>query len=162
MLQGVHGQTIVFTKYQQARSLLLAEGGPSIGTSSEFGGRDVKLQGTKPRRVRMRVTDLRERGKTITCQLDLHDAERSVAPLMRVELSFVPDGANTRISLRGAAVRDLTAASSMQAAASRTLANEYARGLLDQVAKAIEKRSANGDPSSRQRTTRKPVLHKGG
>ncbi len=159
MLQGVHGETIVFTNYQRARSHLLAERGPAIGTVSEFGGRDVKLQGTKPRRVRVRVTDLRERGKTILCQLDLHDAERLLAPLMRVELSFVADGANTRITLRGAAVRDLTPASSLQAATSRGLANEYARGLLDQIAKAIEKRSANGDRATMPPATAKAGPH---
>lgn len=157
MVQGVHGQTIVFTSYQQVRHLLLAGGWPSIGTASEHGGRDVKLQGTRPRRFRMRTTNLREKGKTISSSLELHDSERLVSPLIRVELSFAPDGANTRISLRGATVRDLAPASSMQTAMSRGLANEYSRALLDQMAKAIEKLSANGSPASRPRAA--AVVH---
>ncbi len=160
MLQGVHAETIVFTSYQQARSLRLDGGWPLIGTASEFGGRDVKLLGTKPRRFRIRTTDLRESGKAISCQLDLHDGERLFAPLMRVELSFVQDGPNTRVRLRGATVRDLTPASPMQSEMSRALANEYARALLGLIAKAMEARSGKSHPAARPRAVPRALLQK--
>ncbi len=151
MIPGVHAETIAFTSYEQASSLVLARGWPWIGTAGQLGGRDVELQGPRQRRFRVRVTDLRERGKTMSCQLELHDVERLFAPLMKVELSFVPDIANTRVSLRGSAARELTPASSMQAAMSRGLANEYARALLDQIAKAMEERSGGGSLASQSR-----------
>lgn len=151
MIQGVHAETIVFAKYEKAAQFVLARSLPSIGIASQFGGREVELRGTQPRTSRVRVTDVRERGKTISCQLEVHDVARLYAPLMRIELSFVPEGANTRVNLTGATSRDLTPASSTQDATSRGLANEYARALLDQIAKAIEKRSAESNPASRLR-----------
>lgn len=160
MLQGVHAETIVFTSYQQARSLRLDAGWPLVGTASEFGGRDVKLLGAKPRRFRIRVTGLRESGKAISCQLDLHDGDRVFAPLMRVELSFVPDGPNTRVRLTGATARDLTPASAMQGEMSRALANEYARALLGLIAKAMEARSGKSHLAARPRAASKALLQK--
>jgi hypothetical protein len=151
LIQGVHAETIVFAKYEMAAQFVLARSLPSIGIASQFGGREVELRGTRPRTSRVRVTDVRERAKTISCQLEVHDVAHLNAPLMRVELSFVPDGTNTRVNLTGATARDLTPASPMQAAMSRGLANEYARTLLDQIAKAIEKRSTEAAPVSRQR-----------
>lgn len=162
MLQGVHAETIVFTSYQQARILRQDGGWPLIGKPSEFGGRDVKLQGTRPRRFRMRMTDLRESGKTISCQLDLHDCDRMFAPLMRVELSFVPDRTNTRVRLRGSTVRDLAPASAIQGDMSRALANEYARALLSQIAQAMKARSAKRRTAAEPRAAALPVLQKRG
>ena len=143
MIQGVHAETIVFSSYEQARGYVLARNLHSVGIASQFGGREVELRGTRPRLFRARVAGVNERAKTISCQLELHDLARLYAPLMRVELSFVADGANTRISLRGSAARDLTPAASMQAPVARGLANEYARAFLDKIAEAIEKRSAD-------------------
>jgi hypothetical protein len=151
MIQGVHAETIVFAQYEKAAQFVLARSLPSIGIASQFGGREVELRGTRPRMSRVRVTDVRERARAISCQLEVHDVTRLYAPLMRIELSFVPDGANTRVNLTGATARDLAPASSMQQTTSRGLANEYARGLLDQIAKAIEKRSAEGHSTSRPR-----------
>lgn len=142
MLQGVHADTIVFTSYPQARSCLVNGPHPLIGTASEFGGRDIKLFGTPPRRFRMRVTDLRERGKAISCQFELHHRDQLSGPLMRLDVNFVPDGANTRVRLRGSTVRHLSPASSTDGATSLGLANAYARALIDQIAKAMETRSA--------------------
>lgn len=137
MLQGVHAETIAFATYQQARLCLLDGSRPLIGAASE-----VVLRGTPSRRFRLRTRDLRETGKTLSCQIEFHDATRHFAPLIRVEVSFTPDGDNTRVRLRGSSVRDLSPASPRQDEASRRLANEYARGLLDQVAHAIEVRAA--------------------
>ncbi|MGH7867133.1 MAG: hypothetical protein ACREP9_05715 [Candidatus Dormibacteraceae bacterium] len=152
MIQGVHAETIVFARYEQASSFVLARSLPSVGISSQFGGREVELRGSKSRPFRVRVTDVRERSrKTISCQLELHDVAHGYAPLMRVELSFIPDGTNTRVDLKGSAARDLTPGPSAQTASSRGLANEYARALLEQIAKAIEGRSVEGGRSPRPR-----------
>lgn len=151
MIQGVHAETIVFAKYEQARAFVLTRSLPSIGIASQFGGREIELRGTRPRPFRVRVTDVRERGKTISCQLELHDVARPYAPLMRIDLNFVPDVANTRVNLRGSAARELTPASSTQSEVSRGLANEYARALLDQIAMAIEGWPVESHPAPRPR-----------
>src|SRR5579859_4597374 len=137
MIQGIHAETIVFANYKNAAQFVLARNLPSIGIASQFGGREVELRGSQTRMSRVRVTDVREKTKAISCQLEVNDLASLNAPLMRIELSFVPEGANTRVNLTGATARDLAPASSTQDVASRGLANEYARGLLDQIAKAI-------------------------
>jgi len=142
LLQGVHAETIAFTKYADARGLLLERGWSWIGVPSEFGGRDVKLRGASARRFRMRLVDQRESGKTISCSLELHHAERLHAPLMKLELGFAPDGSNTRIRLRGSTNRDLAPAASTTGTDPREPANGYARALVEQIAKAIEARRA--------------------
>lgn len=142
MLQGVHAETIAFTSYADARGLLLERGWSWIGLPSEFGGRDVKLDGAPARRFRMRLIDQRESGKTISCQLELHDATRLHAPLMKLELGFAPDGSNTRIRLRGSTKRDLAPVPPTTGADPRGRANGYARALIDQIAKAMEARRA--------------------
>ena len=152
MIQGVHAQTLVFAGYRQVHDRVLARGWPRIGTASQFGGRDVALRGSEPRRFHLRVVDRRDRAKTVCCQLELHDAQRTSAPLMRVELTFVPDGANTRVTLSGSAAVDLTPASSMQGFISRRLANEYARSLLEGIAHATEERAVETEPTSEART----------
>ncbi len=142
LLQGVHAETIAFTRYADARGLLLERGWSWIGVPSEFGGRVVKLRGASARRFRMRLVDQRESGKTISCQLELHDAGRLHAPLMKLELGFVPDGSNTRIRLRGSTNRGLSPAAPTTGADPRGPANGYARALVEQIAKAIETRRA--------------------
>lgn len=136
MLQGVHAETIVFTGYRQARSSVLDPDRPLLRTPGE-----VQL-GERARRFRIRAREVRESGKALTCQIDLHDGGRPLTIVMRIELSFAPDGANTRVKLRGSTVRNLTAASPTQDETSRKLANEYARGLLEHLAREIEARAA--------------------
>jgi hypothetical protein len=152
VIQGVHAETIVFANYEQANGFVLARSLPAIGIASQFGGREIELQGARPRPFRVRVTEVSERSKkAISCQLELHDVAHLNAPLMRVDLTFTPDGANTRVGLTGSTARDLAPASATQAAMSRGLANEYARGLLDQIAKAIEERPSKTAPTSKLR-----------
>jgi hypothetical protein len=161
VIQGVHAETIVFAQYAQANGFVLARSLPSIGIASQFGGREIVLRGTRPRSFRVRVTDVSERSKkTISCQLDLHDVARLYAPLMRVELTFTGDGANTRVGLTGSTARDLAPASSAQAVESLGLANEYARGLLDQIANAIEERSSKAAPAAQPPAPTQGALQK--
>jgi hypothetical protein len=160
VIQGVHAETIVFSPYQRAHGLVAARDWPTLGTTGKLGGRELELAGKRPRRFRMHVTDVRARTKSVTCQLELHDAERVSAPLMKLELSFVPDGGNTRISLVGSTARALAPASSTQGDVSRQLANQYARALLDQIAQAIEKgRPADGAADGRPRSAIEAGLH---
>ena len=148
MIQGVHAETIIFSKYEQARDFVLTRNLPSIGIASQFGGREIELRGSEPRPFRVRVADVHERAKTISCQIELHDVARLYAPLIRAEVSFVPDGPNTRANLRGSAARNFTPAASKHAAIALRLANEYARALLEQLAKAIERHPAPTRPTS--------------
>lgn len=139
MLQGVHAETIAFTTYQQTRSGLLDGSRPLIGTATE-----IQLRGTPARRFRMRARDMRESGKTVSCQLELHDSDRFSTPLIRAELTFAGDAGNTRLRLRGSTARNLSPAAPRQAEMSRSLANEYARALLEHLAHAVEVRAAEG------------------
>ena len=136
MLQGVHAETIVFTVYQQARSSVLDPQQPLLATA-----REVRLDET-PRRFRMRTREVRQSGKALTCQIELHDTGRPLATLMRLEITFAPDGGNTRVTLRGSTVRDLTPASPSQDDTSRRLANTYARALLEDIARELEARTS--------------------
>jgi hypothetical protein len=158
MIQGVHAETIAFSPYDQARGYVMARSLASIGIASQFGGREVELRGTQTRPFRVRVTEVHERSKAISCLLELHDVARIYAPLIRVEITCVPEGSRTRLSLKGSASRGLIPSAYAQATGARGLANEYARALLDQIARAIETRFA-GDrqPSSPQAT---PALRK--
>ena len=161
MIQGVHAATIVFAPYEQANGFVLARSLPSVGIASQFGGREIELPGTTPRPFRVRVTGVSERTKkTISCQLELHDVARLYAPLMRVELTFTADGANTRVGLTGSTARDLTPASAAQGAKSLGLANEYARCLLDQIANAIEEHSSKAAAAPTPRAPSRGALQK--
>lgn len=155
MLQGVHAETIAFAPYHHARSSLLDGGRPLVGNSSE-----VLLGGRPPRRFQLRARDMRESGKALSCQLELGDADRRFATVLRVELSLTPDGDNTRVRLRGSTARDLSPASSMQNETSRRLANEYARALLEQIAHAIEIRVAEFHVDINSERTAKPARQK--
>ena len=148
MIQGVHAETIIFSRFEQARDFVLTRNLPSIGVASQFGGREIELRGSEPRPFRIRIADVKERAKHISCQIELHDVARLYAPMMRVEISFVPDGPNTRVSLTGSAARNFTPASSQHTAIARGLANEYARALLEQLAEAIERRPAPARPKT--------------
>lgn len=153
MLQGVHAETIVFTVYQQARGSVLDPNRPLLGTA-----REVRLDET-PRRFRMRTREVRESGKALTCQLELHDRGRPLATLMRLGITFAPDGRNTRVKLRGSTVRDLTPASPNQDDRSRRLANTYARALLEDIARELEARATNSTRVE-ERATPVAVTHK--
>lgn len=155
MLQGVHAETIIFANYQHTRSSLL-DGGSLLNRS----GSEIELHGTLPRRFRVRVRAMREVGKAISCELQLHEGKQGSAALMTVDLTFAPDSANTRVKLRGAAARNLSAASSTQEELSRRLANQYARALLDQIAKGIEAWSAGSDSGAEPDKATHPVVHK--
>lgn len=137
MLQGVHAETIAFATYPQARGSLVNGSRPLIAAS-----RDVLLRGKPPRRFRLQSRNVRETGKAVSCDLDFFGMERPFAPVMRVEVSFTPDGENTRVRLRGSTARNLSPTSPEQDEASRRLANEYARALLEEIAHAIEDRTA--------------------
>jgi hypothetical protein len=136
VLQGVHAETIAFANFQRTRGCLLDGSRPLIAAAEE-----VVLSGTPPRRFRLRARDLRETGKAATWQLELHDATRQFAPLMRFEISFTPDADNTRVRLRGSTVRDLSPVSPPKEEMTRRLANEYARSLVEHIAHAIELRN---------------------
>lgn len=155
MLQGVHAETIIFASYQRTRSSLLD--GVSLLNQS---GSEIELQGAPPRRFRVRVRAMREVGKAISCELQLHEGKHGSTALMTVDLTFAPDNANTRVRLRGATARNLSPASATQEELSRRLANQYARALLDQIAEGIEAWSAGADTDAGLGSTANPVVHK--
>ena len=75
----------------------------------------------------------------MSCQVELCDPDRVGAVLLRAELTFAPNGPSTNVALKGSALLPgLAAASSMQTVLSLRVANEYARALLEQIARDIE------------------------
>ena len=148
MLQGVHADTIIFADYHHTRSSLL--GGGSLLSQS---GREIELQGTPPRRFRVRARALREVGKAFSWELQLHEGRYGSAPVMTVDLTFAPYAANTKVTLRGTTARNLSPASATQDERSRRLANQYARALLDRIAGGIEAWSPTTTPPSSPATS---------
>lgn len=138
MIQGVRAMTVLFATADQASGLVLTKGWPWLGSSGELGSREVFLTGSRPRRFPVRVFDARTRGKVVSCQVELYDVDRVGAVLLKAQLTFAPNGPSTSVALQGSAVPGLAPASSTRNVLSLRVANEYARALLEQIARDIE------------------------
>ena len=138
MIQGVRAMTVLFATADQAGGLVLTKGWPWLGSPGKLGSREVFLTGSLPRLFQVRVFDARTRRKIVSCQVELWDPDRVHAVLLKAELTFTPNGPSTNVALKGSALSGLAAASSMQTVLSLRVANEYARALLEQIARDME------------------------
>jgi hypothetical protein len=158
MIQGVHAGMVAFLNFERAAGLFRLAGWPWLGQPGQFATRRVWLKGTTPcdcwlrvtavtvpeHRAGVRVVDPRAR---CSVQLESHDSPHAT-PLMRAEIALAP--AATRggvirsvLTLQGMATRDLAGPSGTTPTdATRHLANEYARSLLQQIAAAMEQQIA--------------------
>jgi hypothetical protein len=146
MIQGVRAETVAFVDYQQAAALLRVPGWSWLGLPGQFFTRHVRLDGTPPRECRLRVTRVQLHKQALACTLQLESREGAPGtPLIRgdLDLTAAPNGkAATRclLSLHGLAARNLADSGGPASAdATRHLANEYARSLLEQVARSLER-----------------------
>ena len=139
MIQGIHAETISFSSYADACEIALTPGWPWLGEAALQGSREVNLGGVSPRRVRLRVSEAQHRGHSTVCSIELLELDRLFNPRIQIELTLQPSGSGTRLTVGGLFARDLAGDPSGNPEASRHLANECLRSLIEQVAEAIDK-----------------------
>ncbi len=158
MIQGVHAETVAFLSFEQAAGLFRLAAWPWFGQQGQFGTPRVWLRGTTPRDCWLRVTAVKvadhrpgakvaDHRASCSVQLESRDGPRATA-LMRAEITLTPaltrDGViRSILTLQGMVVRDLAGPAGITPTdATRRLANEYARSLLQQIAAAMEQQTA--------------------
>ncbi len=149
MIQGVHAETVAFLNFEQAARLFRSAAWPWIGQPGQFATRRVWLKGTTPRDCWLRVTAVKVADHRASCSVQLESRDGPQAtPLMRAEITLAPapthDGVTRSVlTLQGMVVRDLAGPSGITSTdATRRLAKEYARSLLEQIAAAMEQQPA--------------------
>jgi len=139
LIQGVHAETVSFSSYADARKVALTPGWPWLGQAGLQGSREVNLGGVPPRRVRLRVSEVHARGHSTVCSIELLEVDRLFTPRIQIELTLQPNDSGTRLTVSGLFARDLARDPSGDPEASRHLANEYVRSLIEKVAEEIER-----------------------
>jgi hypothetical protein len=139
LIQGVHAETISFSSYADSSVIALTPGWPWLGIAGLQGSREVNLDGVPPRRVRLRVSEARARGHSTVCSIELLEVDRLFTPRIQIELTLQPNVSGTRLTVSGLFARDLAGDAGGDAEASRHLANEYVRLLIEKVAEEIER-----------------------
>lgn len=149
MIQGVHAESVAFVDYKQATRLFQLPGWTWLGLPGQFSTRRVHLKGTPPRDCQLRVTHIQVLKRALACTLQVESREGPPGTmLIRGDFTLVAAPiatAATRcvLSLTGLAARHLAETSGPASIdASRHLANEYARSLLQQVAGGLERDGA--------------------
>jgi len=138
LIQGVHAETISFSSYADACEMALTPGWPWLGEAGLEGSREVNLGGVPPRRVRLRVSESQARGHSTVCSIELLEVDRLFTPRIQIELTLKPNSSGTRLTVSGLFARDLARDLNSDPDASRHLANECVRSLIEKVAEEIE------------------------
>jgi len=68
------------------------------------------------------------------CSIELLEVDRLFTPRIRIELTLQPNSSGTRLTVSGLFARDLAGDPSGDPEASRHLANECVRSLIEKVA----------------------------
>jgi hypothetical protein len=149
MIEGVHADTVAFVDFKHAAGLLEVPGWTWLGQEGKYSTRQVKLTGTPPLDGLLRVTRFQVLKQGVTCTVSVES--RQAVPgtvLIRGEIKLGPAAsgnadARCLLSFDGLAARNLAnTAGPASAMATRVLANDYARSLLEQVAGGLERNSA--------------------
>lgn len=138
MIQGVHGDTVVFAPFEAVAGLVVVMGWPWFSSPGATGMREFEISGKASQRLNVVVGERHKQKHALDCQLEIRDPMRQNGVVMKLDLRFTPSLANTRVSVTGSARSDLAPFSAGQAALSRRLANEFARVLLDRLASDLE------------------------
>ena len=149
MIQGVHAETISFSSYEDAREIALSPGWPWLGEAGLQDSREVNLGGLPPRRVRLRVSEAKAHVHSTICSIELLEVDRLFTPRIQIELTLQPHGSGTRLTVSGLFARDLARDLSGDREASRHLANEYVRSLIEKVADEIERLKGRSEATER-------------
>jgi len=139
LIQGVHAETVSFSSYADACEIALTPWWPWLGEAGLRGSREVNLGGVPPRRVRLRVSEAKAHVHSTVCSIELLEVDRLFTPRIQIELTLQPHGSSTRLTVSGLFARDLTRDPRGDPEASRHLANEYVRSLIEKVADEIER-----------------------
>ena len=150
MIQGVHAETICFSSYADSSVIAVTPGWPWLGIEGLQGSREVNLGGVPPRRVRLRVSEAKAHGHSTVCSIELLEVDRLFTHRIQIELTLQPNGSGTRLTVSGLFARDLAGDPSGDPEASRHLANEYVRLLIEKVAEKIDRLTGrSGQPGAR-------------
>ena len=149
MIQGVHAETISFSSYADASKIALTPGWPWLGEAGLQSSREVNLGGVPPRRVRLRVSQAKARGHSTVCSIELLEVDRLFIPRIQIELTLQPNSSGTRLTVSGLFARDLAGDPSCDPEASRHLANEYVRSLIEKVAEELERMKGRSEATGR-------------
>src|SRR6266581_4673486 len=151
MIQGVHAETIAFSSYADACEIALTPGWPWLGEAGLQDSREVNLGGVPPRRVRLRVSEARAHGHSTVCSIELLEVDRLFTPRIQIELTLQPNSSGTRLTVSGLFARDLAGDPNSDPEASRHLANECVRSLIEKVADEIERLKGRSEATRRPR-----------
>src|SRR5712692_7358398 len=151
MIQGVHAETISFSSYADACEIALTPGWPWLGRAGLQGSREVDLGGVQPRQFQLRVSEAQAHGHTAACSVELLDLDRLFTLRIRIALTLQPNGSGSRLTASGLFARDLAGDPSGNPEASRHLAIECVRSLIEQVAGAIDKLKGGSEATTRSR-----------
>jgi len=151
LIQGIHAVTISFSSYADACEIALTPGWPWLGRAGLQGSRDVDLGGVRPRQFRLRVSEAQAHGHTAACSIELLELDRLFTLRIRIALTLQPSGSGTRLAASSLFVPDLAGDPNCDPEASRHLANDYVRSLIEQVAEAIDKLKGGSEATSRPR-----------
>lgn len=140
MIQGVHAQSIVFIDLDAVEHLLRE--GLWQGTLGHSSTTVVRLTGSRPDRLVVRIRGVRSARKVTSCDFQLESSREHAKPVITgaIEFTPVPKQARAKVILHGMADRDLLGALAPTEAV-RGVANEYARQLLGEIAGRLEARA---------------------
>jgi len=146
MIRGVHAQRVAFVDYEEAAKVFQLRGWAWLGVPGPFSTRWIHLNGTPARDCSLRVTEIHTVKQALACTIQLESREGVPGtPLIRGDLGLAPAPNGNRatrcvLSLQGSASRNLADSSGpSNADASRHLANEYVRSLLEQISGSLER-----------------------
>jgi hypothetical protein len=138
VIQGVHAQSVVFIGLESVEGLL--RGGLWARPQGHASTAELTFTGTRPDRLVVRIGDIRSAKKTASCSFQLESPNERSKPKVRGTLEFtttVPMRGRTKVILQGMAERDLVGTLAPTETV-RGVANEYARQLLDEIARRLE------------------------
>ena len=140
MIQGVHAQSLVFIDPETVEHLLKA--GLWQSSQGQSSTTVVRLTGSRPDRLVVRITGVRSARKVTSCDFQLESPKEHVKAVIAGAIEFTPVPKKTRakLILHGMADRDLLGALASTESV-RGVANEYARQLLSEIAARLEARA---------------------
>jgi len=97
------------------------------------------------------VSEAQAHGHTAACSIELLELDRLFTLRIRIALTLQPSGSGTRLAASSLFVPDLAGDPNCDPEASRHLANDYVRSLIEQVAEAIDKLKGGSEATSRPR-----------
>jgi hypothetical protein len=137
LIQGVHAQSVIFMGLEPLEALF--QRGLWPGPQGYSSSTELSFTGSRPGRFTVRMGGLRCTSKTASCSWQLEAPSEPFKPKLRGSLEFSQAATRmrTKVMLQGMVERDLIGAA-MATDEVRSVANEYARQLLEGIARHLE------------------------